>query len=50
VGKANSYDVDVSLNLFLSPSIREYMERSSQASRHPLRNPRKSAVRLDRLR
>src|SRR5258706_4944287 len=40
----------VALSLFLSSSIREYMERSSQASHHPLRNPRKSAVRRDRLR
>src|SRR5438093_12854229 len=31
------------LNLFLSPSIREYMERNYQASRHPLRNAPKSA-------
>src|ERR1700730_6260560 len=38
------------LSLFLSPSIREYMERSSQSSRHPLHNARKSAVRRDRLR
>jgi hypothetical protein len=29
---------DANLNLFLSLSIREYMKRSSQASRHPLRN------------
>src|SRR5258708_31785797 len=38
-----------SLSLFLSPSIRECRERSSQASSHPLRNPRKSAARSDRL-
>jgi hypothetical protein len=30
-------------SLFLSPSIREYIERSSQASRHPLRNAPKNA-------
>ena len=28
----------LSLNPFLAQSIREYMERSSQASRHPLHN------------
>jgi hypothetical protein len=41
--------VDATLNLFLFPSVREYMERSSQASRHPLRNARKSALLHDRL-
>jgi len=34
---------DANLNPFLFPSIREYMECSSQASRHPLRNESKKA-------
>src|SRR6266850_1045128 len=41
-------DLPTSLNLFLSPSIREYTERSSQASRHPLRNGPKSSLPRDR--
>ena len=40
--------VNATLTLFLFPSIRECMKRSSQASRHPLRNAGKSASRRDR--
>src|SRR6266478_439862 len=37
------------LNLFLSPSIHEYRECNSRASRHPLRNARESPLRPDLL-
>src|SRR5580704_1325025 len=42
--------VDATLSLFLSLSIRECMKRSSQASRHPLRNAPESALGRDLLR
>src|SRR6266403_3293203 len=41
--------LEANLNPFLSPSIREYRECSSQASRHPLHNARESPSRHDRL-
>ena len=48
--QAHHCHVDSTLNLFLFPSIREYMGCSSQASRHPLRNTKKRTLRRDRSR
>src|SRR5260370_35429836 len=41
--------LEANLNPFLSPSIREYRECSSQASPHPLHNARESPSRRDQL-